>query len=100
LHIEMEWYRELQEKYPCLIGRGRPLYSQKDSPAVTSVETYQSGELLTYSLVTLGKYYSNRQVQKEANLNGTEIIMLHMVQQYGYDSLEDAEEKIRNQNMH
>ncbi|MDY6826503.1 MAG: DUF4125 family protein [Bacillota bacterium] len=95
VQIELEWHKDLLEKYPYLIKRGRPLYSNEDSPSVTSVETYLRGELLTYSMTTLEKYYNNRLAQKKDNINGIKNIMLYMVQQYGYKSLEEANEKLR-----
>lgn len=39
----------LHKMYPYVAGSGRPLRSVQDFSGVTSIETYQFGELLTYS---------------------------------------------------
>ena len=43
----------LREEYPLLALGGRPLHARDEGPGETSVETYQRGELLTYSERTL-----------------------------------------------
>lgn len=53
LSIILEWEKELLEKYPYILGKGRPLFAKGDSGAVTSLETYLRGELATYSVRTL-----------------------------------------------
>jgi hypothetical protein len=94
VQIILEWEEVLSKKYPYIIGRGRPLHSSDDTPFVTSVETYLRGELGTYSLKTLTMYYENILQQKSENVNGSEVILHYMMKQYGYDSLEEANEKL------
>ena len=93
--IALEWEEEVTEKFPNIVKRGRPLYSSQDSPFATSVETYLRGELSTYSKRTLDLYYANVLKQKSENINGSELIFDQMVKQYGYESLEEANEKLK-----
>jgi hypothetical protein len=92
--IVLEWEQELLEKYPYIVKRGRPLFSREDSIGVTSMETYLRGELSTYSIRTLALYLDHIQKEQSENVNGSAITLLYMIKQYGYDSLEEANEKI------
>ena len=96
VRIVLQWEEELLEKYPYIIKRGRPLFSTEDSIGVTSKETYLRGELSTYSLNTLELYLDHIQKEESENVNGSAITLLFMVKQYGYSSLEEANEKIRS----
>jgi hypothetical protein len=93
--IELEWGQELMENYPYIVQRGRPLFSTEDSVSVTSTETYLRGELATYSLRTLELYLENIQNQQSENINGAAITLLYMMKQYGFTSLEEANEAIK-----
>ncbi len=93
--IVMEWEVELTKKYPYIIARGRPLFSKEDMPGVTSLETYLKGELKSYSTLTLKHYLTHVQKLRKENKNGSEIIMLASMKQYGFKSLEDANDTIR-----
>ena len=92
--IVLEWEQRLLEKYPYIVKRGRPLFSREDSIGVTSMETYLRGELSTYSIRTLASYLDHIQKEQSENVNGSAITLLYMIKQYGYDSLEEANEKI------
>lgn len=92
--IVMAWEEELSTNYPRILRRGRPLYSWQDSPFVTSLETYLRGELATYSPRTLELHLENLLKQKSGNVNGSEISLYHVVQRYGFHSLQEANEKL------
>jgi len=94
--IMINWEEEVIEKYPYIAGRGRPLRSSEDTPYATSIETYLRGELSTYSLKTLKLFLENILNQKAENINGSELIHINTVKRYGYKSLEEANEKIKN----
>ena len=94
--IVLEWEQELLEKYPYIIKRSRPLFSTEDSVGVTSMETYLMGELPTYSLRTLELYVDHIQKEQSENINGSAVTLLHMMKQYGFGSLEEANEKIKS----
>ncbi|KGP76376.1 hypothetical protein JT05_05060 [Desulfosporosinus sp. Tol-M] len=92
--IVMEWEEELSVKFPNILKRGRPISSTNDSMFVTSVETYLRGELMTYSQRTLELYYQNVLKQQSERINGSEITLLYMVKQYGFNTLAEANEKL------
>jgi len=99
VEIVLEWEETLSKKYPHILRKGRPLHSSDDTHTHfgTSMEAYLRGELATYSPRTLGLYYENVLKQKSENVNGSEIILSHMVKQYGFKSLEEANERLNTQ---
>ncbi len=93
--LMVEWVKELKEKYPSVVGAGRPIESSGDSIHNTSIETYSRGELLTYGINTLKlcwKYFSGCEAQ---GINHYEGVLKNMVILYGYESIEQAEEDLR-----
>ncbi|MDY6833203.1 MAG: DUF4125 family protein [Chloroflexota bacterium] len=88
------WEYEVAQKYPHIISRGRPLRRSDERPFVASVETYLRGELATYSQKTLRLYRDHLLELKSSNRNASELILANMVKQYGYVSLEDADQRI------
>ena len=94
--ILIEWEEEVIEKYPFIASRGRPLRSSEDTIFATSIETYLRGELSTYSLKTLKLFLENVLNQKAENINGSELIHSYTAKRYGYKSLEDANERMKN----
>ena len=93
--VILQWEEALKEKYPYILKKGRPLHSSEDSPLVTSVETYLRGELATYSLKTLKLYYEHIIREKSENVNGSEVVLYHMMKRYGFTSLENANERLK-----
>ena len=96
VRIVLEWEEGLVKKYPYILRKGRPLFSSLDSPFVTSVETYLRGELSTYSKKTLELYYEYLLNEKSRNMNVSEITLEFMVKKYGYKSLAEANEAMKN----
>lgn len=92
---KLRWEEEFAEEYPNLAGRGRLLYTSQDTPWATSFETYARGELATYSdrTIELLKEMYEQMVKKGENLSYR--IMENMVAFYGYQSLEQAEERYK-----
>lgn len=95
VEIVLEWEEKLLQKYPHILRKGRPLHSSDDTHSVTSMETYLRGELATYSPGTLRLYCEKILKQKSENVNGSEITLDHMMKQYGFKSLEEANEKLK-----
>jgi hypothetical protein len=91
----LKWEKELVEKYPYILKRGRPLSSHEDAPGITSINTYLRGELATYSLNTLALYLANVRQQQSEGINGSAITLADMMRQYGFRSLEEANEKLK-----
>jgi len=97
--IVVDWEEELSRKYPHLVERGRPIRSSSDSPLATSLETYLKGELSTYSLQTLKLYHEHVLGQKSNHINGSEITLAQTIKHYGFNSLEEADAKLRSERM-
>jgi hypothetical protein len=95
IKIVLEWEEQLLKKYPNILKKGRLLYSSQDTMYVTSLETYLRGELATYSLKTLKLYYENVSRQKSENINGAELTLDYMMRRYGFNSLEEANNRIK-----
>lgn len=90
------WAEELSASYPKLGGTGRIIHSKDDTIFETSFETYLRGELLTYSYKTLKLYYEYIMELTKENKNLSMLIMENTVKSYGYDSLDEAEERLKN----
>ncbi|MDR3278128.1 MAG: DUF4125 family protein [Oscillospiraceae bacterium] len=78
-------------KYPYVSGSGRPLRSSADFSGVVSIETYQLGELLTYSERTLLALRGHLLALEEEGRSLAEEILLNSVKFYGYKTLAEAE---------
>jgi hypothetical protein len=93
--IILAWATDLQEKYPHVLRKGRPIFSSADAAGVTSIETYLRGELATYSVKTLELYLANIMQQQAEGINGSAITLQHTMKDYGFASLEEANEKLK-----
>ena len=92
--INLDWQKEAEEKYPNLRAKGRPLTSKEDSAYQTSFETYLRGELMTYSAETVFKLHAYTLACLEKHYNMAIANLQNMVGQYGYNTLEEANEKM------
>ena len=81
----------LFDAYPYVAGSGRPLRSQEDWSGVTSIETYQKGELYTYSTKTLKLLWAHMEKLEAEGLSLAKLILENSVRYYGYKDLEEAE---------
>lgn len=81
----------LREAYPHVDQSGRPLFSNGDKYGFTSVQTYQLGELLTYSEKTLRLLKEHLFALKAAGRSLAKEITSCSVCSYGFSSLEEAE---------
>ena len=86
------WQRLMMKKYPGIMSGGRPLSSGEDSVFMTSFETYLRGELETYSDATLELLSSDIEAKQAQGINMAEEIYTNLVQDLGYDSLDEAEQ--------
>lgn len=89
--VHVDWMKQATLDYPCLAGRGRAMERHEDTPYTTSFETYLWGELATYSLETLERYWEHIQQLRREGRNLNEEILMYTVTQYGYATLEEAE---------
>lgn len=93
--IQVGWMEAFAEKYPKLAGQSRSIHTSEDTEWNTSAETYLRGELMTYSDDTLKMYgqFVVALAREGKNLNA--MTMENTAYLYGYESLEDAEEKMQ-----
>jgi hypothetical protein len=91
LRLSVRFMEELVNRYPHVAAQGRPLYSSDDSRYTTSFETYNRGELATYSARTLQLLEDHYLKMAAEGKNPAEVVLRHTVAQYGYASLERAE---------
>lgn len=95
----VHWKEIVGQEYPKLNDQGRPLTSDQDSPWVTSFETYMRGELQSYSADTVAAYgiYIEKCLQSGRNLAKENL--QSMMQSYGYQTLEEAENGLKDVNI-
>lgn len=92
--MQVAWMEEFAEKYPVLADNARSIHTSEDNLFNTSYETYLRGELGTYSDKMLELY--GRYIVEYARMgkNPAKDIMRNSVRMYGYNSIEEAEEKM------
>lgn len=81
----------LHQVFPHVSETGRPLFCSEDRPGVTSIQTYQLGELLTYSEKTLQLLKKHLFALKAEGRSLAEEVMSRSVCSYGFSSLGEAE---------
>ena len=80
-------------KYPRISGRGRPLKTSEEPTAGwTSIETYELGELWTYSQKTLELFDANLDTYEKEGKSYPETVVENGLKLRGFNSLEEAEE--------
>lgn len=92
--IQVGFMEELSAAYPKVAGTARSIHTSDDTPYNTSYETYLRGELGTYSDETLALYgqFIVSLVKKNDNL--AKRIMSNTAALYGYQSLDELEERL------
>lgn len=95
VEVHVKWKEILDEKYPNISGRGRALRSKDDIRyGQPSLETYLRAELQTFSPRTVALYHKETMDRVAANRSEAEENLLNQVRQYGFGSLEDANENL------
>ena len=92
--IQVAWMEEFAEKFPKMAGNARSIHTYEDHEYNTSYETYLRGEIGTYgeeTFVLYGRFVAGL-LQEGRNLAYE--TMNHTAKLYGYESVEDAEEKL------
>ena len=92
--IQVNWMEEFASKFPYMAGNSRVIHTSEDTIFSTSFETYLRGELGTYSDETLDLYgrFIAKLCSEEKNL--AEMTMYQTAILYGYESLEDLENRL------
>lgn len=92
--IQVQWMEEFAEKYPKAAGNARSIHTSEDTPFNTSYETYLRGEISTYSDETLdlyGRFIARLSIEGK---NLAEMTMNNTALFYGYESLDELEQKL------
>lgn len=93
----VRWKEELNRKYPHLGDRSRPIHTEDDQNGFPSVETYTRAELKTYSPRTVALYYKATMKRVAEGRSEAEENLLNQVRQYGFQTLDEAEQHCRLQ---
>ncbi len=88
---------ELRRKYPNVGKMGRPLLASQERNGYASVETYEKGELMTYSEKTLRALLAWIKTQAAAGVSVAAQIQEKGILSVGYASMEEAEEDAKRQ---
>lgn len=89
--LSVRWMEHLAAKYPHVGAQGRPIRNSGDSAHTPSFETYNRGELGTYSPKTLRLLEEHYLQMEAAGESAAEVILRNTVERLGYASLDDAE---------
>lgn len=93
--IHLRWKEELDKKYPNLSERGRALRKEDDNRfGQPSLETYMRAELQSLSPKSAEIYHRDTMQRVAENRSEAEENLLNQVRQYGFTSLEEANEHI------
>lgn len=93
-HAQIAWQESLLKKYPCLTQNSRAIRRSTDDQERISYETYLRGELMTCSVDTLRLYARQLEQNEKAGQNFCETVLMNIVQQFGFDSLEAADKYV------
>lgn len=94
IELILDWSQEMQERFPAIMSVSRPIFTTHDASGI-SIETYSRGELSTYSEQTLGLLLDYYRLMKSKNINIHEVVNGFTVLFYGHDSLEQAENVLK-----
>lgn len=93
--IQTRWMEIFHESHPLFGGQGRAVRKKEAYPGDASVETYAMGELSTYSEKTLGCLKTCLETLQKQEEHPEVLTMDYMARCYGYQSAEDAEQRLR-----
>ncbi len=96
--LQVGWMEAFSQEYPELAGNARSIHTAEDDADNTSYETYLRGELGTYSDKMLELYGRYVVGYARAGRNLAYDIMELNVKMYGYESVEDAESRLKRAN--
>jgi hypothetical protein len=94
VEINLQWDAKMLEEYPNLRNRGRVLTTAEDGiMAGSSMESYLRCELLSYSVKTLELIWQETEAAYKRGESLLKQTITNETLFYGYQSLEEAEEK-------
>lgn len=94
--LRIKWAEEFALEFPYISENGRLIHSYEDNLYGTSIETYLRGELGTYSEKTIKLYHEYVKHLESEGKNLSKIIMENTALSYGYNSIDEAEKKLKS----
>jgi hypothetical protein len=95
VQMKMDWQRAMFRDYPAVMSGARPLTDESTRAQMTSFETYARGELETYSERTLALLHRDLLAMLASGGSLSEKVYDFLVRASGYDSLAEAEKKLK-----
>jgi len=89
--IMLRQTERMRESYPLLALGGRPLHASEETDGWASIETYQNGELMTYSAPTLRALLAEIERLEAEGKEFSRMVLENTVRGQGYETLADAE---------
>lgn len=84
----------MRQQFPALAMGGRPLRASEETDGWASIETYQTGELATYSQQTLEALLEHLLALEKDGVELARLIQENSVKGMGYRTMEEAEKAI------
>ena len=91
VQIHVKWAEEFAEKYPHYASKGRFIHGSDEVCGMTSIETYQRGELYSYGMNTQNLYCDFVLECEKNDVNLTYLVREQMAKMYDYKSVEEME---------
>lgn len=91
VQIHVRWAEDFARMFPKYAGKGRVIHQEDECCGLTSIETYQRGELYSYGPQTQLLYCEFVFRCEKEGKNLTYLVRDQMAKMYHYESVEDME---------
>ena len=91
VQIHVRWAEDFARRFPKYAGKGRVIHQEDERCGLTSIETYQRGELYSYGPRTQLLYCEFVFRCEKEGKNLTYLVRDQMAKMYHYGSVEDME---------
>lgn len=91
VQIHVRWAEDFARRFPKYAGKGRVIHQEDERCGLTSIETYQRGELYSYGPRTQLLYCEFVFRCEKEGKNLTYLVRDQMAKMYHYESVEDME---------
>lgn len=93
VQIHVRWAEDFARRFPKYAGKGRVIHQEDERCGLTSIETYQRGELYSYGPQTQLLYCEFVFRCEKEGKNLTYLVRDQMAKMYHYESVEDMERR-------
>lgn len=94
--ILLEQTKKMWKEFPNVARFARPLLKEADNALATSIETYQKGELKTYSVNTLKCLLEHIQELRAAGISYAYKVEEATILKQGFADMDDAEKRVQS----